>query len=311
MKKSQLERIRLRLGLPNKISEYRSINNSGLGDFFDKNSTFAIYVEDGKPNDSEVNFLAKVREAIDLIRLSELGFSRRWSNSNIGIASESKVGQISFTAINSSEELSWYSSYKTHGKLNTLRIDENWKSYHLEGFFIDLVKIINGKYKISKKWRSDIKNAAKLGGQSQASNDLPQAFLWNMIAIEALLTSSNDKYSQELSNRVEAFIGWTTDWKIENFDSKIKDVYEKRSAFVHSGDSQSITIPDLLFTDKILMNVFYNICKHIDIFKSKQDIIDFSRKIQAEKILGFRPKVRPKTMMFISPNYSERDLNKI
>ncbi|MBG33198.1 MAG: hypothetical protein CL552_08910 [Alcanivorax sp.] len=132
-----------------------------------------------------------------------------------------------------------------------------------------------------------------------------------MIAIETLLTSSNDKFSQELPKRVEAFIGWTTDWEIQNFESKIKQLYEKRSAFVHSGKFSSITIPDLLFTDKILLNVFYNICKHIDIFHKKQDLIDFSKKVQAEKTLGIKPKVRPKTIMFISPNYSKRDLERM
>lgn len=246
-----------------------------------------------------------------MIRLSELGFSRRWSNSNICIASESKVGQISFSAINSSENLSWYSSFNTHGKLNTLCIDKNWKKYHSEVFFLDLLRIVNGEISLSKKWKEDIINAAILCGQSQASSDLHLAFLWNMIAIETLLTSSNDKFSQELPKRVEAFIGWTTDWEIQNFESKIKQLYEKRSAFVHSGKFSSITIPDLLFTDKILLNVFYNICKHIDIFHKKQDLIDFSKKVQAEKTLGIKPKVRPKTIMFISPNYSKRDLERM
>ena len=54
-----------------------------------------------------------------------------------------------------------------------------------------------------------------------------------------------------------------------------------------------------------------NIIQHINIFRSKEAVIEFARKVEAEHILGVKPKVRPKTFTYISRYYTESDLEEI
>jgi hypothetical protein len=137
------------------------------------------------------------------------------------------------------------------------------------------------------------------------------SFLWNMIALETLLTKQTDKYTDALPKRVEAFLGWIGFWETENYEQRIREAYQKRCIFVHSGNNSTITKQDILFTDDLLLNLLYNITKFYRIFKSKNDIIEFADKVEAEHKLGIRSKVRPKKLMFISRKYSEKDLNEM
>jgi hypothetical protein len=53
---------------------------------------------------------------------------------------------------------------------------------------------------------------------------------------------------------------------------------------------------------------------HHKIFNSKEDVIDFTTKIAAEHVLGIvgdKSKIRPKTLRFLSKQYSEDDYKKI
>ena len=193
------------------------------------------------------------------------------------------------------------------GKIRPLNLDEKWRNFQKKSFFYDLMQIISGKTKVARNWRKDITNASILAGQSQSGNDIPQCFLWNMIAIETLLTQRDDKYSEKLPERAEAFIGWAKDWKVENFETKIKDVYQKRCLFVHTGKRDHIRIADILFSDDLLLNVLNNIVRHPDIFGSKRKLIEFSENVKAEHLLGVKGKVRPKALQFIRPRYTERD----
>ncbi len=170
------------------------------------------------------------------------------------------------------------------GYFDPLLIDKSWYDFHKEMYFIKLLDCIKNKNNLSDGWHKNICDAAILAGKSQSTNDIAQAFLLNMIAIETLLTGTNDSYSKALPKRVEAFIGWTTSWQSESYQKKISECYSKRCKYVHAGEAEQISVRDLLFSDIIISNVFYNIILNIKIFNCKQDIIEFSEKI--EKILG-------------------------
>jgi len=148
-------------------------------------------------------------------------------------------------------------------------------------------------------------------GQSQCSNDLAQAFLWNMIVLEMLLTERGDKYPEILPKRIEAFLGWVGYWSVDNYEQRIKDVYKKRCRFVHDGNRDQIEVSDLLFTDDLLLNLLANLVTHPKVFSSKDDVIKFADKVEAEHTLGINTKVRPKTLRFFSHSYTDEDLQEI
>ncbi len=122
---------------------------------------------------------------------------------------------------------------------------------------------------------------------------------FDLLRITLWFTARFDKISEKLPERVESFIGWASEWKVENYENKIKELYSKRCKFVHNGNRNNITKQDLDFSDSLLLNVFYNIVKHKEIFKSKQGVVDFSEKVRCERILEVEPKVRPETLKFI------------
>ncbi len=132
-----------------------------------------------------------------------------------------------------------------------------------------------------------------------------------MIALETLLTRRDDRYSEKLPERSESFIGWAKDWKVDDFKTKIKDIYQKRCLFAHTGQRDHINIEDILFSDDLLLNVSTNILRHPSIFGSKDKLIQFSEKVQAEHLLGLKTKLRPKTLRLIRPRYTEEDLENI
>ncbi|SEO34928.1 hypothetical protein [Vreelandella aquamarina] len=305
---TRLPYVRKRLGFPITINELKK--NRWEKVFFEKNSVYAIGTFGGAGFKTEEEFLKSVKDELSIISLSQLGWGRRRNNACLTISSEKSTGHLHYLMINVIKK-SWMMHSEWTGRHGDLWLDSRWHNYHKFSFFYELIEVLKGNIKISEGWKCDIKNAALLAGESQATSDLTHAFLWNMIAIETLLTHQGDSYSSALPKRVEAFIGWTTDWALNDYENKIKEVYRKRCVFVHAGRSDEILIEDLLFTDNILNNIFRNILKHMDIFKSKEDLIGFSLKVEAEHVLGIKSKIRPKTVSFSKMIYNDKDYEKI
>ncbi len=194
-----------------------------------------------------------------------------------------------------------------------MRLNLWWSKYQSRHYFFKLLNIINNNIniKLSSEWCNTIKRASILVGRSISSKDISYAFLQNMIVIEMLLTEQGDKYSDVLPERIESFIGWTGYWKTNDYSNKIKYLYKLRCEIVHDGKYDNIKVEDLLFSDEIIFNLFNNMIRNINIFKSKKDLISFSKKVQAEHILGINSKVRPKTLSFTQKSYDKKDLEEI
>jgi hypothetical protein len=54
-----------------------------------------------------------------------------------------------------------------------------------------------------------------------------------------------------------------------------------------------------------------NIINNIKLFKSKDDLRTFSKKVEAENILGIKSKVRPKKLLYRHGLYSKKDYEEI
>lgn len=303
----RLPYIRKRLGFPQTIGNIKNNKCKFIIDrFFEGVKTFAILRLTGTPDDLEEEAIRRIREELSILSLSQLGFSRRRNNCFPQISQENPSGKRSFLIVNS-ENNTWIQANQTLGKVGVFILDKEWKQFHSNLYFPKLIKILRKDISIKNSWLEDLRNAAVLVGQSQCSVDVPQAFLWNMIALELLLTQSGDSCIEALPERAEAFLGWTGFWQEENYVQRIKAVYKKRCDFVHKGNRRLITLDDLFFTDTLLENLFLNIVCHIKIFQSKQDVIDFSKKVEAEHTLGIKTKVQPKTFRFLNPNYTKYD----
>jgi hypothetical protein len=307
---SKLARRRKKYGLSHPISEIKKQYKGIIDSFFHEEKTFATLRLTGTGKELKQKFIDHINDELSIISLSQLGYSRRAHNTSPALSEEKKLGRRSSLMFNLTSDTSFQPN-EVVGKIGSLSLNEDWKQFQKKSFFYDLIKIISGKTKVAPNWRKDITNAAILAGQSQCGQDIPQCFLWNMIALETLLTQKDDKYSEKLPERTEAFIGWSNDWSEDKFEDKIKDIYKKRCLLVHAGERDNIGIADILFSDDLILNVLNNIVKHPEIFGSKRKLIEFSEKVQAEHILGVKAKVRPKTLRLLRPRYTEEDLKKI
>lgn len=300
----KLPYVRKRLGFKKRISELRDKKN--FADQFFKNKTFAVTRLTGEGKTLEKDFVNLVKKELDILSLSQLGYSRRRINSNPNIDFGASKGRR-YILLYDTVEAGYSLRSKRTGKYMPLTLEGRWKSFQKKSFFFELLRLLRKEIIVNKSWRDTIERAAILGGQSQYNNNITQSFLWNMIALEILLTVQGDKFQEKLPERVEAFIGWALEGRSNNIETQIRDVYQKRCQIVHKGKINSITTSDLLFTDTLLLNVFHNILKNLNYFNSKNKLIEFSKKIQAKKVLNVKKKVGPKNLRYLNPIYSEKD----
>jgi hypothetical protein len=303
----KLKYVAKRFNLPTR----KEINKNPLfKEFFENNKTFGILRFKGKPSDKKVDSSKIIENELNILLSSILGWRTRKYAAGISLVSSS-VKNFKTDIYLKKGEFSGSINNSVTTDPRPLILDKNWKKYHDYFFFTRLLKIIKQKTGIPSNWRNTLTRAASMIGQSHNSNDMAFCFLWNMIVIEMLLTEQGDKYSEKLPERIESFLGWAGYWNDDNYAEKIKELYQKRCAFVHDGNRKTVTAKDLLFSDDLVFNLMHNIVKHISIFSSKQKLIEYSDKVKAEKLLGIKSKVQPKSLQIISKNYSEEDFVQI
>jgi len=289
---NKLYRIRKRIGIPHRISTLKK--NPMFNNFLKVSKVYATTRLTGTLSTLKPQFFNIARDELALLNLSLLGYSRRRERDFLYISEDCP----SCLFLNSTN-----ARFEFLNNPSPLSLDGTWVNCGKRSFYLDLLKILRNetRIRIAASWVDDLKRASILAGQSQCSYDIPQAFLFNMIALELLITQRGDKVKDALPARAESFLGWIGFWEIDDYPEKIKDIYEKRCSLVHQGSRNEISLDDLIFTDNLLLNLLNNIVRHISLFRTKQDIIDFSKKVEAEHILGIRQRVRPKTMTFVRP----------
>ena len=279
-------------------------------DFLKKYKTYAIIRSASADKSTPKEFFTLVKDALNILALSELGWSKRHQHSLPMIHSFHDVGRYQYIVIDNNQPRH-FPGWALYGNISEFVIDNRWERYHKQGFFFKLLKIINNEKEINNTWKKNIIRASIMAGQSQSSKDLVQAFLYNMIVLESLLTKQGDKYTDVLPKRIESFIGWVGYWDTENYEKRINEIYSIRCKVVHDCNSSDLSIEHLLFSDDLVLNVFDNIINHIDYFKTKEELILFSDKIEAEHFLGIKSKTRPKTLRSIHRTYTNKDKESI
>lgn len=308
--RDKLPRIRRRLGFPQRISELKIFGN-GSSDFFESARTFAILTHFGPAKNQRAKCLRSLKDELALLTLSQLGVNKRRFNAYPRIKGESPSTSIDHWFINKRGKKDTVFTRELAIGVVPLELNRRWKLIHKKTFYFKLIDILNDRIPVQKEWKNNLKTAATLIGESLSSDNVANSFLLNMIALECLLTTQGDKHRTELPKRIEAFLGWAGYWRLRNYVRQINDLYTKRCNLVHAGRRDSITIPDLLFTDDLLLNLLTNIVRHINLFPSKPKLIEFADKVDAEHTLGLKSRVRPKKLCFISRYYTKADYEQI
>lgn len=305
--REKLPRIRKRLGLIDRVSEVKRTTRAG---FFDRADTYAVVKVKGKPVELETDCFRQVKDALSILALSQLGYAKRRFVGRIGLFGEHDITRVENFFLNRRDSSKIMNSRLTQDPRHLI-LDQDWKNFQKQVFFTDLVKILSGKTRVAPNWRKDLKKASILVGQSVNSNDVATSFLWNMIALEMLLTQRQDKHTDALPKRAKAFLGWSGFWQSQDYERRIEDVYGKRNRLVHAGEREVISKRDLLFTDDLLLNLLANLVRLPRLFGSKEKIVGFTEKVEAEHKLGIKPKVQPEKLIYFSRKYTGKDFSEI
>lgn len=293
----KLKRVRKKFLIPNKISELRTT-------FFKNENikTVALIRQNGEIEDIRISLYKRVQDELNILISSFTGFNNRNFFHKVDYLDNNENSKVSEIFISTRRE-SRYTDQDKFINIIPLLTCSFWKRYQKKNhYFFDLLKIIKSK----KSKFKELKKVSIVIGKSYNCNDIVDSFLYNMIIMETLLTTRNDKQKETLVSRLGAFFEWLQGWD-ESVENQIDELYKKRSAYVHNLDSDNITIQDVLFTDTLIFNLMNNIVKHPKLFSSKNDLIEFSKKIEAEKVLGIKSKIRPKTFYFLEKRYKEED----
>ena len=267
--------------------------------------SIALLRQEGDHKTIETDCFRRIRDEIAMLSMSRLGVGARRYSCYVGVSGEHATSQIQHFHIGKNGTLSF------SGQINRLpfplALDKHWYQTAKDWYFMSFLDLLQGKIATSSSWKEDLRRAAILLGKSANTNDLALAFLWNMIAFELLLTQQGDSYSKVLPKRAKAFLGWLDQWNAEDFPGKIEQLYDLRCRFVHDGNTKNITIPDLLFTDTLVVNIFADICRSLALFPTKSAVIDFAEMVAAQELLG----LKDTSFQFMQHVYNEEDYRTI
>lgn len=263
----------------------------------DGHNALAVLHQTGIPDRLEDAALKQIRTALDILAASQLYVRRRSQMAAIGLTGESHRGVNTHMLLNC-KNLSLTATSSMVGRANTLCLDKSWTEVCRSHLFARLLKLTQESKTLKPHWKAELLRAAQLIGKGINSYDMATAFTWNMVALEVLLCRRNDHYSKEIPRRVEALLGWVANWGKSEIEQRLRNAYDLRCRVVHAGEHDAVAETDVEFTEHILFNVLNNLLRHPKLFPNKESLIQFADLLSAERLLGLKPRVRPKTLMY-------------
>jgi len=306
----KISRVRKRLGLKYTIGHYRNISTWTRDRLFKVAPVYACLKTRKDLNSQDFSSeISLIREAFWLLASSF--FSITWRE-NAALSLHPYAGQHmvkDMYVFGSSGGFSATLSVAPPFIEN--KVNSEWRRLNRLYHFFDLKKILTGKIKIQNKWKSALIRASVLAGQSFLARHISEAFLCNMIAIEALLVQQGDKFPDVLIDRIVALFGWMTGEDPSSWEATVKRLYSLRCSYVHDGSAGDINGMDLFESDTLLKNLLLNLCKSTHYIKSKHDIITLANELQARRVIGMKPVRKVKRLHYMRPRIDKSAEKKI
>ena len=254
----KISRVHQRLGINKPISYYQSKLQSKSSQLLSSSDTYACLHTSTNDDKNLTGEFKRLQDAVYLLASSQ--YYRRFRGEAIlfgGPEFKSTLQDQVYVFEHNSDRFSF--KIQAVNRTQSYRINKSAinNKYH---FFNYLIKASGqNNSKINIKWQHTLRHAAILAGQSLFARNAWEAFLYVMIAIESLLTERGDKFPDAIITRLEGLFGWYSKMDADSFSSLIKDLYELRCKFVHSGDYRGITFYEVEQADMLLSNLLLNL----------------------------------------------------
>ena len=278
----------------------KSDNGIDVDDVTNNFPTVAL-IRDSAPEKKVLRKCAPIIDAeLCLLVASQLGINSRPSSKRIIAGTQGIETYRTFTSTPDTKE--WQLKLNHEGQTSNLIIDARWVELSRRFLYQRAIRVVRGKTSFKSSWGKKIRQALILVGKSLTEPDINLALLKMIIALEVLTVErENGSISSEMPRHAYSLIGWVSDWETESYREKLKDIYGKRSNFVHNGEMNQIGPTDIAFVDKIVFNILYAICCNPAKLPEKSSLLELSRKIEAAEVLGINTKrYRPKQLEFIN-----------
>jgi hypothetical protein len=285
---SKLYRNRKKFGILDTIKEirqYASIDETlnGFGE------TLALVKKRGEEKLARKDAEKEVNEKLLILSVSQFFYNRGIQISKPCI-SKNNFYSVQSIRLNLHKK-SAGSSYDARGTRLPLVLDADWVRVNKFYYFFKLIKHLKKEKRLFNSWEQSLYRSLVLAGKSINEEDVAQAFLLRMIAIESVIIG-DIKHQETFVNFFKALIGWSLDWETKSFEEEIKKIYVKRSRYVHNGKADEITEEDLLFTEVLILNLYNNIFRNIKHFDSKEKLKELIDTSNAIDTLGLKDKRR-------------------
>lgn len=287
--KNKMHNIRRRLGFNQRISEIEKNYSQWLNHSpFDK-ETYALIKWNLKDNEKPYAPLRKIKEALFILASSLFSASNRALIEPFGLPGHELANLHSYFIFDTSSKAS-RASFRRSPPFERCRLDSQWSSIVRHHFFPEVLKIIEGKYVVDENWKKQIRKATIFAGRSILTQDLNVAFMYDMIAIESILTGGEGKHREALKERLYALLTWYFDRSPGHWEEIIDELYTLRNNLIHDGTTEGIKPINLIYSDILLDNLLWNIAAAHKIIKNQSDLIELSKTIKAKQHLGLKIK---------------------
>jgi hypothetical protein len=307
VRQDKIHRIRRRLGFDYRISAYnRAFALKGENRLFRKAPVYAFVKHNRRLTDPFRYEYLRTQEALFLLASSQFDRSKRTRKIRFGLPDYNSL----------LDEVVMFEKGADRPNLKVVQtqtsdpycLDTLWKGQFAFHFFFDLMKLLGNK-KISPKWKYCIRSSAILAGRSLFARDLWEAFLYNMVAIEALLARKGSPMKEQVIHNLTALFGWLSNDSEAHWLNLIEKLYARRADYVKQCHARLLTAKDLIDADMILSNLLKNLCVLTRI-QTKDDLFHLCDEIKARRALNMKMPEKP-FISFCRNRYTVGDLKKL
>ncbi|MCA9243651.1 MAG: hypothetical protein KDA32_06855 [Phycisphaerales bacterium] len=234
---------------------------------------FARLTRNGERDNATREAFRDVAEAVNLLAVTRAFWVNRASNTGFAILGYPLVKQRNAWIVQQGG-LATFDTASREGGLTPFCLDAHWHG-HISGTWrvIELFRALDDSA-LDPQWRAQIRRAAGLIGRSLMTSERADAFLWNVFALETLLTRPGERNGRRLSDRIAGLLGWYLADNRPGYESELTDLFRIRCDAVHDADYSNLTTEVVLLSDLYAVNTLRNVAVHRARFRSKDTFVE-------------------------------------
>lgn len=235
-----------------------------------KTQAFAVVRRQGRQGDLMKSAFKEVREAAQILASTDAFYSERHMNSGFNLQGYPVVtAQNAHFLDTATDSITGTSNQR--GALMPFTLDASWYDLIKNIGLIELFSAITDAT-LDDAWRRQIRRGAACIGRSLMSLERSDAFLYNIFAMETLLTKPGERSGRMLAKRIKGMTGWHLKVHRPKYDDELKDIFETRCDAVHDAKYENLTAEHLLLADLYAKNSLLNVVNNRTVFKNKDSL---------------------------------------